>query len=229
MKWWDQMSWSSFFECWVQESRTGLIHNEAEGALGSFYPPASTRGNFPFKWGVRGRKIPPPVFLRASVFWILSPCRSHFLSFLPRGPCQLLLCSLGYLQPGLGLSKHRSTRHFFLSRHHSLSSHQHRCFWSWGWGSQQTLPEPFPTSLTAPRRCPSSKSPSKKRWGFSSSSPGFSLQSTDYLSDLFLILTCCVEMCLSSWCWGAWARSCSGERNKCSRKQFKGFHACGMC
>ena len=61
----------------------------------------------------------------------------------------------------LALSRHLSTRHFFLSRHHSLSSRQRRCFWSWGWGSQQTLPEPFPTSLTAPRRLPFSKSPSR--------------------------------------------------------------------
>ena len=114
MKWWDRIPWSSFFECWVQESWTRLIHNEAGEAVEFLNSPTSIGGNFPFKWGVRGRKTPPPLFLRASPFWILSPCRSHLLSFLPGGPCQLLLCSPAHLQPGLSLIKTSLNKTFLL-------------------------------------------------------------------------------------------------------------------
>jgi len=123
--------------------------------------PPPLEGIFPLNEESGGGKLLLLFFseLPLSEFWVPAGVIYYLSSQGVPASCSSAVLLISNLD--LALSRHLSRRHFFLSRHHSLSSHQRRCFWSWGWGSKQTLPEPFPTSLTAPRRLPSSKSSSR--------------------------------------------------------------------
>lgn len=172
-----------------QEGLASLIHNKVGGSEHSSPTHLHWR-QFPSKWGVREGNFSSS-FFQGFPFLSSGPPQESFI-FLPEAPNQLLHCSFGHLQPGPILIKHK-------------------CSWEPGireanhaWGISHSSDSSQGTPIF--KKCLDAF--------LINSQVGFSLQNKDNLCNLFPFLICLVEVRLSSWCWGARARHCSGGKKQ---------------
>ena len=127
-----------------------------KGPTGFFSHPTSTGGNFLLS-EESGKGNCSSSFSQSFPFLNSEPLQETFIIFPPRG--SLPAAPLQSWSSPIWIYPYQDT-----SPYQDISPYQvisADVSGTRGWESQQTLPEPFPTSLTAPRRIPSSKSNSR--------------------------------------------------------------------